>query len=127
MRLCSAMQNEGIAVTVHPLLVRQTAVSKSATAGAGQRPGPQEHYDSLGLDPRQPLLSPNERLVIVDDVVTRGATLLAAFARLTEAFPINPVSCFALIRTMSGVDIDAILGPVEGTITFHAGYLHRQP
>jgi hypothetical protein len=127
MKLCQAMQVEGIASMVLPLLERQTAVPKSATAAAGQRPGPQQHYDSLAVDPNRPLLSPQHHLVIVDDVVTRGATFFGAYARLSELYSNVPISCFALIRTMSSGDVDALLSPVEGKISFQGGQLHRNP
>jgi hypothetical protein len=126
-RLCQEMQKQRIAPQVFPLLQRIKAVQKSATAASGQRPGPQEHYDSLAVDPNRPLLGSQHHLVIVDDVVTRGATFLGCYARLREAYPEVRISCFALIRTMSGVEIDAILFPVSGVITFQNLHLHREP
>lgn len=125
MKLCEAMHQNGIAGNVLPILTRVTAVQKSATAGSGQRPGPQEHYDSIVADANRPLLGSGHHLVIVDDVVTRGATFFGCYARLREAYPNVQVSCFALIRTMSNVEVDSILSPVEGVITLNP--LHRQP
>jgi hypothetical protein len=60
-------------------------------------------------------------------VVTRGATLLASYVRLREAYPDVPINCFALIRTMSGVEVDSVLNPVEGVISLAGGHLHRNP
>jgi hypothetical protein len=126
-RLCQEMQKQRIGVQVLPLLKRIRAVQKSATAASGQRPGPDEHYDSLAVDPNRPLLGSQHHLVIVDDVVTRGATFFGCYARLRDAYPDVRISCFALIRTMSGVEIDAILAPVSGVITLQNGHLHREP
>jgi orotate phosphoribosyltransferase len=40
-----------------------------------------------------------DRVLLVDDVITRGATLIAAAARLREAFPDVSIQAFALART----------------------------
>jgi hypothetical protein len=127
MELCREMETQGIASSVLPLLIRTRAVRKSATAGSGQRPGPEEHFDSFEVDPKRPLLTEKNRFVIVDDVVTRGATLFACYARLEEAYPNVPITCFAFVRTMSNVDVDAILAPVAGMISYSNGHLHRHP
>jgi orotate phosphoribosyltransferase-like protein len=73
------------------------------------------------------MLSPQQRLIIVDDVVTRGATLLACYARLSEAYPDVPISVFALIRTMSGAEIAKMLDPVTGTIKLQNRQVYRKP
>jgi hypothetical protein len=49
------------------LLVRVSAVAKSATAAKGQRPTPEVQYDSLAIDAHHPLLADHQPLVIVDD------------------------------------------------------------
>ena len=126
-RLCKAIQKAGLAADVLPLLTRTKAVPKSATAAPGQRPSVEAHYDSLSIQPAAPLLPPTVRFTIVDDVVTRGATLLACYARLQEAYPDVPTNCFALIRTMSGVEVNSVLNPVEGVISLAGGQPHRSP
>jgi hypothetical protein len=47
--------------------------------------------------------------------------------RLQEAFPDAPVRCFALVRTISTGDVDAIFAPTVGTVTYRDGVLMRQP
>lgn len=68
-------------------------------------------------------------LVVVDDVVTKGATLLAAAAVLQEAFPASRVRGFALVRTMGLVlEVDRILDPCLGTISvLPDGSVDRDP
>jgi hypothetical protein len=127
MRICAALVTHGLAAESLPLIVRARAVQKSAFAAPGQRPTPQDHYDSLALDPTRPLPQTRKLFVIVDDVVTRGATLLACYARLREAYPADPILCFAMVRTMSGADVATVRDPVEGVITYHGGSPHRQP
>ena len=124
-KLCDAMKQHSIAGSVLPLLERTHAVQKSATAALGKRPGPQTHYDSIAVAANRPLLGGRHHLVIVDDVVTRGATFFGCYARLRETFPDVRISCFALIRTISSGEVDSILAPTTGTITLNP--LHREP
>lgn len=127
MQLCRALQREGVGMDIVAMLERHSAVPKSATAAFGQRPGPQQHYDSLAIAPTPPLPAPQHHIVIVDDVVTRGATLLASYARISEICPEVMISCFALIRTMSGVEVNTILSPATGKISYFGGHVHRDP
>jgi hypothetical protein len=47
--------------------------------------------------------------------------------RIQEAFPNAIVHCFALVRTISTGEVDAIFAPTAGTITYRDGLLIRQP
>jgi hypothetical protein len=126
LRICQSLKNEGCSGRVLPCLKRIKQVTKYATAGAGQRPDPAAHYESIEVDTSGVLTSPNS-LTIVDDVITRGSTFLALFQRLREAFPEAEIRCFAIVRTMSGVEVDRIMSPVEGIISFSGTHLFRQP
>ena len=98
-------------------LIRTYAVSKSSTAGSGRRPTASEHYDSLEVI--RDLIEP-ARILIVDDVITMGATLVACTARVKEAFPNSAVKSFAVLRTKGFVDeIDSVLNPVTSEIKFY--------
>lgn len=127
MRLCSELVAQGLAAAVYPCLVRHTAVQRSHTATAGNRPGPLMHMESMSVDKSEfPPFSP-ERLVLVDDVVTKGATILGAYPHLKSGFPTFSVRCFALIRTMHG-EVDSMIDPVKGTISLnHNDRIHRNP
>lgn len=79
---------------------RKTAVPKSATAGARQPPGPQQHYDSLAVDPNRPLLTSEHHLVIVDDVVNRQVSRIDAFCNATPCtYDVRLRCCSALRKT----------------------------
>jgi len=125
-RLAIALTGIGLAGAVLVCLRRRFAVRKSATAFSGERPTVQEHYDSfVAIDgsPHQP-----RRILLVDDVVTKGRTLLAAAARLHEAFPNADMRAFALVRTMGFLPrLEHLLEPCEGVIRWAGGDARREP
>jgi hypothetical protein len=106
-------------------LRRARTVPKSATCRGGSRPTVGAHYDSLEVEPAADL---SGDLVLIDDVVTKGRTLLAAATRLQESFPQSRIRAFALVRTMGMVDgVDRLLDPCVGEIRWRAGDAHREP
>jgi hypothetical protein len=125
-RLAHAIKARGLAANVLPCLERIQPVQKSATAGPGQRPEPEAHYDSVEVKKQGILFTP-KAITIVDDVITRGSTFFGLAKRLEEAFPGVQIRCFALIRTISGADVPTILAPVEGSISLVGGQLSRYP
>jgi adenine/guanine phosphoribosyltransferase-like PRPP-binding protein len=67
-----------------------------------------------------PTLAAPLRIVLVDDVVTKGATLLAAASLIHAAFPDTRVEAFALVRTLGlQPEVQRIVDPVVGTITLN--------
>jgi orotate phosphoribosyltransferase-like protein len=67
-------------------------------------------------------------VVIVDDVITKGRTLLAAAARVREALPDAQIRAFALLRTMALVsDLTNLLDPCRGEIRWMRGDARRIP
>ena len=126
MRVCRALVDAGLAGDALPLLERVTPVHKSATARPQDRPRAQTHYESIHLS--GPPLLDVQRLLVVDDVVTRGATLLACVSRIVDALPEVPVQAFGLVRTISNTeDFTAILHPVTGQIRLVGEETQRRP
>lgn len=65
---------------------------------------------------------------LVDDVVTKRATLLAVASRVAEAFPGVRVQAFAVLRTMGLVDdIEKILDPCLGESSWDGQDVLRVP
>lgn len=123
--IAQALRNAGLAREVWPALQRISAVPKSAWAAPGERPDVQHHLASLAMTDHLP---PSGHLVLVDDFVTKGRTLLAAATKLEEALPGIDIKAFACVRTMGLVpDIDRVRDPVVGVIQEIHGDASRQP
>jgi hypothetical protein len=123
--LARAFVQAGVGSATWLGLHRISAVRKSATAAKGRRPSVARHYDSFRLEPLN--LRPAS-VVLIDDVITRGRTLLAAAARVREAFPDTPIRAFALLRTAGLIsDIKTLLEPCRGEIRWRRGDAQRIP
>ena len=124
-RICEALARRGLARAVSPLLVRVHAVPKSAFAAAGERPTVEQHFASMRVDLQ---LDADTNFVLVDDVITKGRTMLAAASRLTNALPEASVIGFALLRYRGYVDeLNGLLDPCLGTVLWHDGDAQRDP
>ena len=139
-RLAWCLKEVGLATQIWPVLRRQHAVRKSAFAAAGERPAVLEHYASFAVErfcdraPIGPLTLGGEsrwsglQLTLVDDVITRGRTVLAAAARVQDAFPGAEIRAFALLRTLGPDEtLHRILDPCEGEIRWASGDARRRP
>jgi hypothetical protein len=123
--LAADLVKKGLGGAVWTGLHRVRAVRKSATAAPGTRPTVSTHYDSFYVaSPAEP----PRGIVLIDDVVTKGRTLLAAASRVQEAFPGVPIRAFALLRTMGLLpDVPSLLHPCKGEIRWRGGDAHRSP
>jgi hypothetical protein len=130
-RLAMALIEEGLGQAMWRGLHRIRAVRKSATAAPGSRPTVANHYDSFAVEDAadlDELTTLPQRVVLIDDVVTKGRTLLAAAMRVQEAFPDAEIRAFALLRTMGLIQgIDRLLDPCVGEIRWRAGDAQRNP
>lgn len=125
-RIANAMLRRGIGDEVIPCLIRAAAVNKSAQSDPSKRPLPQEHYESFEV---KDVLAEFNTVVIVDDVITRGSTLLGAANKLVEEFPWAKVYGFAAVRTLSDASsYTSWVDPVKGSITLRSiGDTMRNP
>jgi hypothetical protein len=124
-RIAETLVANGFGSRILVAIERATGVAKSAFAARGERPSLLEHLYSLRA---VPALERPSRLVLVDDVVTKGATFLAAAAHVEDAFRGVPLRCFALVRTMGLVpEVERIDDPVVGWIRFRNDDADRKP
>jgi predicted amidophosphoribosyltransferase len=125
--LAEALVREGLAGAHWQCIRRVQRVRKSATAAPRERPTAQRHYDSFSVEFAQIAVDP-ARMTLVDDVVTRGRTLLAAATRLHDAFPNARIQGFALLRTLGFAPrVDRLWDPCIGEITWRGGDARRNP
>jgi hypothetical protein len=124
-RLARALVEVGVGRDIWTGLFRRRAIVKSATAIPGKRPTVGAHFDSLAVAIDSP---PPSRVMLLDDVVTKGRTLLAAAMRLHDAFPETDIRAFALLRTLGRVQgVEQLVDPCIGIIRWRAGDAHRDP
>ena len=123
-RICDALKLRLLGKDVLPCLVRKKAVPKSAFQRGSDRPTARTHFESMGVI--ESVFLP-KRITVVDDIITRGATLLAAYSHLQAAFPEASIRAFALVRTMSNVELQEIRKPHVGTILLRDEQCFRDP
>ncbi len=116
----------GFGSEVLPAIERVTAVRKSSSSPANERPLIHEHIESMHAD--SDLIRP-EKITIVDDVLTLGRTMCACAKLLRDVFPDSEIRAFAMIRTQGFADnIEKIFDPSAGRITgYTSGKSHREP
>lgn len=112
-RIAAALLAHGLGSEISDALSRVTRVAKSAFARPDERPRAADHYRSFAM--AGSLVRPS-RVLLVDDFVTRGATLIGAASRVAEVFPDAEIRAFALVRSITDGDIGAIRDPCVGMI-----------
>lgn len=127
LRICKEMVSLGLAGTILTCLERVEPVQKAAfaTSSGASRPTVHRHLETVSCT--RELLAPR-RLLVTDDIVTSGSMLIAAASVLQASHPQATVMAFGLIRTMSTGDVDRILEPITGIISYDSGpYARRDP
>jgi hypothetical protein len=124
-RLALALQGTGLAEEVWTGLRRVSSVERSSSAWMWERPTVQQHYQSFAVIPSS---KSAKKIMLVDDVITKGRTLAAAAMRLQDAFPDAEVRAFALVRTMGFVlDVPRLFDPCQGEIHWNGEDAYRTP
>lgn len=133
-RLALELLKCGLGGSMWAALKRSRPVVKSATALVGKRPTVLEHRESFMLVAGGsvargiPQGERPRRILLIDDIVTKGRTLLAAAATLQDALPEAEVRAFALARTLGLVPgLEHLVVPCEGEIRWADGDAWRQP
>jgi len=123
-RIAEVLVTAGLARSVLECLRRTRPLPRASLVPANERPSPAAKLESMACD--TPVIAPPEDL-IVDDVVTTGASLLAAASILAHTMPRTRVRSLAIARTMSGEEVDPIRQPCVGRIRLEGNRSIRRP
>ena len=124
-RLANALQAGGLG-SVRLFLRRTEPLPKAAfQTDPKRRPSLADQVRTLTVDSA---LDEPKRILLVDDIITSGTTLLACADRLAERFAV-PISGFAAMRTISNAaEFRSIEDPCVGSVTLRQnGKPHRVP
>lgn len=93
---------DGIGNSVSSCLKRVVAIPKSSSQySADSRNSVQTHLDSLQVEP---VLIPENKIILIDDVLTLGRTTMAAAIKISEVFSDKEIKIYAPFRTRSFQD-----------------------
>lgn len=127
-RIARALVGVGIGRDVVDLVERIEAVNPSHQSPGAERAWPDQHQRTVEVKRDLPL-GFDGRLILVDDVITRGSTLLGCALALREAYPQADIAGFAVARTLrreEPMPAEAIQ-PVIGVIEWSPGWISRDP
>lgn len=123
--LATAFHAVGLVTAFSACARRTKAIRKAATSPISERPTALEHFDSIQIVGG---LLPAARFLLVDDVVTRGATIIGVASRLAEAYPGAEIKAFAAIRTVSNpAEFVTARTPAVEVISLEGSQSFRRP
>ena len=124
-RIATALHEKGYGMGVVDMLKRIRHLPKAATSLSENRPKAADHYASLEV---QDILTIPKHILLIDDVVTRGATLLGAANKLNEKYPGVNILAFSAMRTISNPpDFQHVYDPRVGEIILNGENTIRDP
>lgn len=127
-RFARALTDVGLCSDMWSCLKRIRAVPKSSYSAPGERPTIKMHFDSFAIDEDEVRLGDHGRIVLVDDFITKGATMLGAAKRVGEFFPHAEIVAFAPIRIVYNHVFKDLVDPTIGRVCEDRwGNAHRDP
>ena len=125
LNIANALSKQGFG-SVIDCLTRIERVDKAAFGSGREYRLVKRHFETISVT--ESLIVP-AKIVIVDDVVTSGATLLACASRIKEVWPEAFVLGFAAVRTISppGTEFVNRKDPCRGKIVLEGDYTNRTP
>lgn len=123
-RIADALVQNRLGSSVVELIQRVKPLRRSSTSSNVNRPKAIEHYNSIEVQER---LLDTEEIILIDDVITRGATLLGIATKLANSYPNSRIRGFAVMRTISSGIVRNIYDPCIGMIKLKNDDTFRDP
>ena len=116
------------------VLLKRTSPVPSARTGKSDERRPSKQYETMEVDQSQlerrfPKSKAGDVVVLVDDIVTRGSTIMASAWHVKSCLPSVEVRAFTLFRTVQISTPDVLFEPVVGTIEYdvYKDWCNREP
>ena len=129
--IANNLSKKGLGIMI-PLLTRSIPVNISSKSVPNDRPKPLDHFNSLtlskGLESKiDDIVKNQSEIVLVDDVITRGSTLMGCYWKIMEILETHQyfpkISGFCAMRTISNsLDFKKSIEPHEGKIIYREVY-----
>lgn len=121
--LSQIIRSIGAASRVEVHVTRSTAIRKSSYQTADNRPTVDEHLETLTLQHSFPLAA-GTKIVLVDDLVTKGTVMTAVARMLLAEQPNLDIVGFAVARTDNNTQLNEladVVSPRIDTVTHWSG------
>jgi predicted amidophosphoribosyltransferase len=123
-KIAKALEKQGLGY-YYPCLQRHNAVPKSAYSKSEDRPKAIDHYNTIKFIPQ---IKQPKKIILIEDVITRGATMIGCASIIKQKFPSINIKGFAALRTISKPeDFKDINEPCIGKITLKNNTTIRIP
>jgi hypothetical protein len=116
------------------VLLKRTSPVPPARTGKKDERRPSIHYATMAVDQSQlerhfHKIKAGDVVVLVDDIVTSGNTIMASAWHVKSCLPSVEVRAFTLFRTLQIPDPDVLFEPVVGTIEYDVSmdWCNRNP
>jgi predicted amidophosphoribosyltransferase len=112
--ICQELVNLSLGKTVKEAVKRVEPIIPTHFRNKGERPKIKEHIETSEI--HEELTIFESKIILVDDVITKGTTFLAYASMLKERYPLIEIKAFALTRTRGFGDIEQLIEPFIGEI-----------
>jgi hypothetical protein len=124
-RIATALRERGYGMGVVEMVKRIKYLPKAAKSTSENRPKAWQHDDSLEV---QDTLALPKRRLLIDDIVTRGATLFGAACKLSKTYPGINIMAFSAMRAISDPKyFHDVYDPKVGEIALIGDETYRDP
>jgi predicted amidophosphoribosyltransferase len=106
--ICDALLKNRLGAKKLVCVVRRETIRSSSSSSPADRPSPMRHLETMDIEPSYLEDCPRP-IIMVDDVVTRGSTMLAAASWVKHAYSDSEVKGFAVAATGPSVPHGGIL------------------